>query len=178
MSRLMKSVLALGGCALLAALVACSTVPGTDVAATPPREVAIAPPAPAEAAAPGAPSQSVALPPENLSGTSWLAEIIDGAAVVDRSQSTMEFLDNQRVAGSLGCNRYTGSYSADATGLRFARLASTRRMCPPALMDQETRFDAVLRATRGLRFEATGALLLLDADGRNRARLIRTDAAG
>jgi heat shock protein HslJ len=169
----MKSILALGGFAVLAALGACSTVPVRDIAATPPPEVTNTPPPPA-----AAPSQSEALPPENLSGTSWLAEIIDGAGVVDRSQSTMEFLDNQRVAGSLGCNRYTGSYSADATGLRFARLASTRRMCPPALMDQEARFDAVLRATRGLRFEATGALLLLDADGRNRARLIRIDAAG
>ena len=115
--------------------------------------------------------QAAAPPPERLAGTSWLAEDIDGKGVLDRVQSTIEFIDETRVAGSLGCNRYTGSYRADATGLRFGDLASTRRMCPEAQMEQEGRFNGVLGTTRGLRFEPTGALTLLDADGRPRARM-------
>ena len=110
--------------------------------------------------------------PVKLGGTAWLAEDIDGKGVVDRVQSTIEFVDDQRAAGSLACNRYTTTYSADATGLRFGTIGATRRMCPPALMEQESRFSAALEGTRGLRFESNGALLLLDADGRVRARLM------
>jgi putative lipoprotein len=110
--------------------------------------------------------------PAKLGGTAWLAEDIDGKGVVDRAQSTIEFVDDQRAARSLACNRYATTYAADATGLRFGTTGATRRMCPPALMEQETRFSAALEETRGLRFEPLGALLLLDADGRVRARLM------
>ena len=139
--------------ALVGSLAACSVV-GGDAAPLPP--VAPEPPA----------------PPARLAGTTWLAEDIDGKGVVDRAQSTIEFIDDKRVAGSLGCNRYTGSYSADASGMRFGQLASTRRMCPEALMQQEARFSATLGATRGFRFDRSGAMTLLDADGRTRARLV------
>jgi putative lipoprotein len=111
-------------------------------------------------------------PPARLAGTAWVAEDIDGKGVVDRAQSTIEFIDDKRVAGSLGCNRYTGSYGADATGMRFAQVASTRRSCPEALMQQEARFGAALGATRGFRIDRGGAMTLLDADGRARARLM------
>lgn len=110
--------------------------------------------------------------PAKMGGTAWLAEDIDGKGVVERAQSTIEFTDDESAAGSLACNRYTTTYSADATGLRFGTVAATRRMCPPALMEQETRFSAALEATRGSRLAPTGALLLLDADGRVRARLM------
>lgn len=139
--------------ALAGLLTACSIV-GGDAGPVPP-------------AAPEPPA-----PPARLAGTAWLAEDIDGKGVVDRAQSTIEFIDDRRVAGSLGCNRYTGSYSADATGMRFDRLASTRRTCPEALMEQEARFSAALGATRGFRFDRRGAMTLLDADGRTRARLM------
>lgn len=136
--------------ALVGSLAACSVV-GGDAARTTPE-----PPA----------------PPARLAGTAWLAEDVDGKGVVDRAQSTIEFIDDKRVAGSLGCNRYTGSYAADATGMRFGQLASTRRMCPEALMQQEARFSAALGATRGFRLDRSGAMTLLDADGRTRARLL------
>jgi putative lipoprotein len=136
--------------ALVGSLAACGVV-GSDAARTMP--------------APGA-------PPARLAGTAWVAEDIDGKGVVDRAQSTIEFIDDKRVAGSLGCNRYTGSYGADATGMRFTQIASTRRLCPEALMQQEARFGAALGATRGFRIDRGGAMTLLDADGRARARLM------
>jgi heat shock protein HslJ len=139
--------------ALVGSLAACSVV-GSDAARTTPE-----PPAPPA-------------PPARLAGTTWLAEDVDGKGVIDRAQSTIEFIDDKRVAGSLGCNRYTGSYSADATGMRFSQLASTRRMCPEALMQQEARFNAALGATRGFRVDHGGAMTLLDAEGRTRARLM------
>jgi heat shock protein HslJ len=116
----MRMLPLLSAFALVGSLAACGVV-GSDAARTMP--------------APGA-------PPARLAGTAWVAEDIDGKGVVDRAQSTIEFIDDKRVAGSLGCNRYTGSYGADATGMRFTQIASTRRLCPEALMQQEARFGA------------------------------------
>jgi heat shock protein HslJ len=120
---------------------------------------------------------NVNAPPAKLAGTTWLAEDIGGAGVVDRVQSTVQFFDRQLAAGTLACNEYTTTYFADATGLRFGAIAATRKMCPPAVMEQEARFSSALEATRGLRFDATGALLLLDAEGKVRAKLTATKAS-
>jgi heat shock protein HslJ len=51
-----------------------------------------------------------AVAPASLEGTSWLAEDIDGAAVVDRVQATLIFDAGQKVAGRAACNRYFGTY--------------------------------------------------------------------
>jgi heat shock protein HslJ len=53
-------------------------------------------------------------------------------------------------------------------------LASTRRMCPPAIMDQEQRYSAVLQKTRGSLIEET-YLYLLDQRGAKLARLSRME---
>ena len=34
-------------------------------------------------------------PPARLAGTAWLAEDVDGKGVVDRAQSTIEFIDDK-----------------------------------------------------------------------------------
>lgn len=112
-------------------------------------------------------------PPESLAGTSWLVRTLDGVAADDQ-RSTLEFVDERRVAGDSGCNRYGASYSADALGLRITSLASTRKLCDSAQMAREQRFQSVLAAVRGLRFDATGSLLLLDEAGTIRATLVRT----
>lgn len=155
----MRLLTLLSAFALAGSLAACSVVGGGATSVPP---VAPEPPA----------------PPARLAGTAWLAEDIDGKGVADGAQSTIEFVDDRRVAGSLGCNRYTGSYSADATGMRFGQLASTRRMCPEALMQQEARFSAALGATRGFRIDRSGAMTLLDVDGRTRARLVPLGRSG
>lgn len=117
-------------------------------------------------------------PPQQLAATAWLAEDIDGKGVVDRVRSTLEFFDRQLAGGNLGCNPYTTTYFADASGLRFGLIASTRKACPQAVMEQEARFSSALEATRGLRFDSTGALMLLDADGKVRAKLRATTPQG
>jgi heat shock protein HslJ len=111
-------------------------------------------------------------PPDALAGTTWRARTIDGT-VVDGVASTVSFIDDRRVGGVLACNRFEASYAADALGLRFTSIAATRSMCDRATMIQEERFSAVLNATRGLRFDDDGALLLLDGAGAVRAALVR-----
>lgn len=47
--------------------------------------------------------------------------------------------------------------------LTFGKLASTEKMCPPALMEQEARFLAGLERMAKVRFEQ-GLLILLDTN--------------
>lgn len=108
-----------------------------------------------------------------LEGTAWRAESIDGRPALDvQQQSTLRFFDRQLAGGSLGCNAYSTTYFADAAGLRFGEIAPTRKMCPAPAMDQESRFSAALRATSSSHVDEKGALVLLDAEGKPRARLV------
>jgi len=111
-------------------------------------------------------------PPERLEGTAWRATAIDRQPTLASNPSTLRFFDRQLAGGSLACNAYSTTYFADASGLRFGFLAPTREICAAAVMEQEARFSAVLAATRGLRLDDQGALLLLDAEGGTRARLV------
>lgn len=110
-------------------------------------------------------------PAERLAGTAWVAETIDGKPATT-ARSTLRFFDRQFAGGSLGCNPYSTTYFADAEGLRFGGIAPTSNTCPAAVMDQEARFTAALQATRNVRHEAGSALLLMDADGKAKVKLV------
>jgi heat shock protein HslJ len=114
------------------------------------------------------PTAAVAL--ASLEGTSWLAEDIDGVGVVDRVQAALIFDAGQKVAGRAACNRYFGTYRRAGDTLEIKPGGSTRMACPPAVMDQETKFSAALEAVRKARREGD-KLMLLDGDGRVRMRL-------
>lgn len=110
-----------------------------------------------------------------LAGSAWLAEFIDGAGVIDRAQSTLEVLDNGRVAGRGGCNRYSAALELGNGTLRIREVVSTKMACVPALMDQETRFFDALQAVRTYRIEGT-KLQLVDESGRTRLTMERLEA--
>ncbi len=115
-------------------------------------------------AGPTAP-QPVAL--ASLEGTSWRAEEIDGAGVVDGVQATLIFDAGQKVAGLAACNRYLGTYRQTGDTLEIKPGGMTRMACPPVVMDQETKFLTALGAVRKARREGD-TLMLLDDDGRVR----------
>lgn len=66
-------------------------------------------------------------------------------APVAGSRIDIAFEDG-RVAGSSGCNSYAGTYALDGTALGIGPLASTRKACPPPLMQQEDQYQRILRA--------------------------------
>lgn len=106
-----------------------------------------------------------AAPTDTLIGA-WRVEDVAGTGVVDNSNLTVEFSETGQVAGSAGCNRYTGAYALEAGALRVTPLGVTRRMCPEALMLQEARFvDALQNATQ-VETQADGAVALTSASGR------------
>ena len=112
--------------------------------------------------------QPVAL--ASLEGTSWRAEEIDGAGVVEGVQATLIFDAGQEVAGLAACNRYFGTYRQTDDTLEIKPGGTTRMACPLVVMDQETKFLTALGAVRKARREGD-TLNLLDDDGRVRMRL-------
>jgi putative lipoprotein len=76
--------------------------------------------------------------------------------------------DQNRVTGSGGCNRLTGSYTVEGHSLRFGGIASTRMACMQG-MEIEAAFLAALDRVRT--WKTSGQQLdLYDADGRLLAR--------
>jgi putative lipoprotein len=118
----------------------------------------------------GCRSTQAATPAPSLIGTSWRAEEIDGRGVLERPESTLSFENAQRIAGHTACNRYFGGLELGDGTIRLKPAGTTRMACPPAVMDQESRFLAALGAATGFRAEG-GKLLLLDEGGRVRVRL-------
>ncbi len=89
---------------------------------------------------PGKTGETMATPTaQSLLGTEWLLDDLGGAGVLEGVQATLAFPEAGRVAGSGSCNRFTGSATIGTDGsFGVGQLASTRRACEPAVMDQET----------------------------------------
>jgi heat shock protein HslJ len=110
------------------------------------------------AAAAGQAANDPAAP--DLTGTTWRAETIMGRPVIDYSASTISFEADGRVHGRGGCNRYFGSSTIDGARVSFGTFGATKMVCPPALMDQETRFFQALQSAERWSFDEHGLLLV------------------
>ena len=93
----------------------------------------------------------------------WLLEDLGGRGVMDRVQTTIAFDAEGRVAGSGGCNRFTGSYTFEDGRLAFGPMAGTKMMCAEAVMDQEDRFHDALADLE--RITIDGDSLLIEITG-------------
>jgi heat shock protein HslJ len=111
----------------------------------------------------------------DLVGTHWWVEDIDGGGVIDRSHTTISFVEAGSVAGDTGCNRWSGAFTRDGQSLSFGPLAGTRRACAPALMDQESRFYQAMAKVVRWEVAGSGLLQLLDENGETVIRAAPTD---
>lgn len=68
-----------------------------------------------------------------------------------------------RVAGSTGCNRFTGTYTVDGDSLEIGQLASTQMACAPPADRIERTYVAALGRVAGWRLDGE-ELVLVDAD--------------
>lgn len=117
-----------------------------------------------------------------LAGTAWQVTGYNNGrqavvSVLNGTELTMEFPADGRVAGSAGCNRYTGTFKQDGGTLSFGPAAATRRMCvePEGILEQEQRFLKALETVATARQEAD-RLELRTADGAMAVTLHRTPA--
>ena len=101
----------------------------------------------------------------DLTGSTWLAEDIMGAGVVDRVQSTLQPMPDGRIAGSGGCNRFTGKGVIANGKVDIGLLATTRMACPPAVMDQEDKYLKALAASKRYEIGPEGLMRFFDEAG-------------
>jgi len=99
-----------------------------------------------------------------LAGEVWVAEYIHGRPVIDMSHTSMVFTTDGKVNGLGGCNNYMGSYTLKDGEITFSPMASTMKMCAPALSDQEHRFFSSLAKPQNVSFE-NGLLHLTPENG-------------
>lgn len=102
----------------------------------------------------------------------WLAEDIGGRGVLDNLQSTISLTMAGQVSGSAGCNTMQATAQVDGRSLAFGTLATTRKICARAIMDQETRFLQALNRTREFRLDGP-YLEFIDANGSELVRFMR-----
>ncbi|SFM33616.1 META domain-containing protein [Variovorax sp. OV329] len=111
-----------------------------------------------------------------IEARTWKLASIDSQPVIpsdDPRQAVQVMFDggSQRVSGSGGCNRISGSFQRSGTQLKIGPLASTRMAClDPSRGQLETRFLAALQATASYSL-AGNELILLDARGQTLAKL-------
>lgn len=98
-----------------------------------------------------------ALPGADLRGVEWVLEDLAGTGVVDRAEATLTFPEPGKTAGNGTCNRFTGTVTVSGRNLKFGPLATTRKACPAAIGDQESRYLKALADAE--RFEIEGTTL-------------------
>ena len=122
-----------------------------------------------------APSAPAAPAPLTLAGTEWSAFAIDGKAEVVNPKPKLRWLSADKVAGTGGCNGFTGSSVSTTPGsLALGPLASTGRACLSMPGSQEDMFFKALELTRKARIERD-QLVLMDESGKQLARLLKTN---
>ncbi len=113
---------------------------------------------------------------DSLVGTYWQVESVDSGGIIDNSMITVSFPEQGRIAGSTGCNRFMGNFVVSDKGkVSVSGLGSTRRACPEALMNQESKVLAALESTVKVEMEGRQWLLFVDAGGNQRLKMITTE---
>ncbi|KGJ90030.1 META domain-containing protein [Colwellia psychrerythraea] len=112
-------------------------------------------------------------PPERLAG-SWMVSAIQDKPVIANSKAKLVFSEENKLSGSASCNNISTSYSSHNSTLKIAPIATTRKMCAPALMKQEAIFLQSLSKVK--RFQVNnGELSMFDQQGMLQLKAKRTE---
>lgn len=95
----------------------------------------------------------------------WLLEDLAGTGVIDNLQTTIKFEKEGSLGGSGGCNRYFASYELKGNQIKIGTIGATQKACPPAIMDQESRFLKALGEAYRVRFDEEKGWLFIDCQG-------------
>ena len=106
-------------------------------------------------------------PKSLLAGGEWIVETIGGAPVIDKSEATILFMEEGRVAGNASCNRFIGGYHLTGEGLSFSQMGTTMMACEEPLSLQEARFLELLQAVFRFEISPERRLVLHTPDGRS-----------
>lgn len=92
----------------------------------------------------------------------WIGE----RPLIDSSHLTITLGDDGRAYGNAGCNHWFAAYTLNGNTLSFSATGSTRKMCAPALMEQEARFLDSLSTVQRWDFSPIEQLRLWPAEGK------------
>ncbi|SHK20272.1 Heat shock protein HslJ [Marinobacter antarcticus] len=117
--------------------------------------------------------------PERLfRGAEWVVEDLAGVGIIDRSRMTIEFFDENRLAGQASCNRYGGQYELTGEGVSFDYMYVTKMACAPALMNQENRFLEFMAKVKRASIGRHGELVLTTTTGEKITAFQSTESKG
>jgi len=107
----------------------------------------------------------------NLVGTRWVATAINNGrggvvGALEATEVDAVFGDGGQIAGSGGCNRFSGPYAVEGADLAIGPLAATRKAClaPEGVGEQEAWYFAALARVGTWSFQ-DDRLQLRSADG-------------
>jgi heat shock protein HslJ len=81
----------------------------------------------------------------SLTGQVWGLAELNGKQLVPGTVITAVFSSDGKVAGSSGCNQYSGNYTVSGSSITFSGyMVATMMACPQPVMDQETAYLKVL----------------------------------
>lgn len=103
--------------------------------------------------------------PQLQSMQNYQVEWIGERPLIDSSMLTLTLLDSNRASGMAGCNTWTAEYQLKDDHFSLDSIATTRKLCAPALMEQEQRFLAALAEVQRWEFAEHQQLLLWPAQG-------------
>ena len=104
--------------------------------------------------------------PRLETGTTYQVEWIGERPLIDRSHLTITLGDENRAYGNAGCNHWFASYELKGDTLTFGAAGSTRKLCAPALMEQEQRFLEALDKVQRWDISPIDPLRLWPAEGK------------
>ena len=106
---------------------------------------------------------AVRVPAKSLVGSEWLLEDLGGLGVIDNIQATLTFPEASKVAGNASCNRFFSPAEMSGDAIKLGPLASSRMMCPEAVMNQEMKYMNALQTAE--HFEWKDHYLLIYCKG-------------
>ncbi|MBH3462351.1 MULTISPECIES: META domain-containing protein [Pseudomonas] len=97
---------------------------------------------------------------------SYVLEWIGERPLIDYSHLTLTLADDGRAYGNAGCNHWFASYTLDGDQLSFGKVGKTRKLCAPALMEQEQRFLQALETVQRWDVSAIEQIRFWPAEGK------------
>lgn len=95
---------------------------------------------------------------QELAGSSWeVTNYNNGTggviSVQAETQLTANFGEEGTLAGSAGCNEYTGPYEVEGNNISMGPFGTTRKLCPDPVMEQEGLYLAALETAATFKIE-------------------------
>jgi heat shock protein HslJ len=95
-----------------------------------------------------------------LTGQVWELSLLNDNALLPGTSISIQFTAGGKLAGSSGCNQYSGTYTASGNTLQIGSdLASTMKACAQEIMDQESAYLKALGEVKT--YSVTGDQLTL-----------------